>query len=536
MKKGFKKVAALLLSSVMIAGLITGCGTDGTANSTTDSAANNTAASKESTDTGNEESSVSPAEIDISEYVELKMYLVGDKPEGFDDVYGKINEILGEKLNCSISVDWLSWAEHKTNYSLLFSSGEDFDMIYTASSWCHYEQTVSLGGFMALDEEFVQTYAPDVWATLPEVAWNQAKIDGTAYMVPANYVEVSPDVVGIRGDLVEKYGYDDIASWDELISFYKDCAADGMYGNAVGAGGLYWLWFEQMGYYTVSGTPNNGQMLLYNTLGPEDINLQYILDWDEFTEYCYLAKELSDAGCWPSDVLSSTQDRQDGLLNGKGASMIWNRGTIQIHANAGNAEHPDWDINIYNIMPDIDYGATKYINGGIGININSKNPERAMMVVNEFATNQAIQDLAQLGSEGVNWEAVGDDQYKEIEGAAYVTSNNWGWRNLDILRTRYYENPTAVDVRSEELKEYFMANIREDHILDGFSFDSTSVSTQYAAVEAAVGTYFDPLINGLVDDVDASLAQFYSAMEAAGIRTVLEEVQRQVDELENSQN
>ncbi len=537
MKKGLKKVLAILLGTVMTASLLAGCGSSGTGSSsagTTEAAAE--ASGGASTEAAGTESAgdgeqAAASDIDISEHVDLKMYLVGDKPDGFDDVYAKVNEILEEKLNCSISVDWLSWAEHDTKYSLLFSSGEDFDLIFTASSWCHFEQTVALGGFKALDQEFIQTYAPGVWEMLPEVAWTQATVNGSIYMVPANYVEVTPDVLAIRGDLIEEYGYEDIASWDDLISFYKDCAANGIYGNAVGAASIYWLWFQQMGYNVVGGAPSNGELVLYNTQDPDDVSLQYILDWDAFSEFCHLMKELADAGCWPSDVLSSTHDRQDGLLNGTGASMVWNPGSCQTYANQANAEHPDWNVNIYNIMPDIKYGSTKYINGGLAININSKNPERAMMVLNEFATNQDLQDLTQLGIEGVNWEPVGEDQYQVIEGAAYTTSNNWGWRNQDLMRTEYQENPTAVDTKVTELNEYLLANVREEHILDGFSFDSTPVSTQFAAVEAAMGTYFDPLVNGLVDDVDASLEQFRSAMEAAGIQDILDEMQSQVDAL-----
>ena len=56
-----------------------------------------------------------------------------------------------------------------------------------------------------------------------------------------------------------------------------------------------------------------------------------------------------------------------------------------------------------------------YINNGVAININSKNPERAMMVLNEFYTNPAVYDLAMLGIEGKHWEAVGSDQYKIID-------------------------------------------------------------------------------------------------------------------------
>ena len=71
------------------------------------------------------------------------------------------------------------------------------------------------------------------------------------------------------------------------------------------------------------------------------------------------------------------------------------------------------------------------------------------------------------------------------------------------------------------------ANVKAEHPYDGFNFDSTNVSTQMAAVDAALGTYIDPLINGLVDDVDASIAQLKAALETAGIKDVIAELERQ---------
>lgn len=129
MKNKMKKGLALLLGTAMTAGLLAGCGSEGNDGSSQASgSAGNTA--QGGSETG---------AADTSEHVDLKMYLIGERTPDFDEVYGKINEILEEKLNCSISVDFLSWGEHDTKYSLLFSSQEDFDLIFTASSWCHYE-------------------------------------------------------------------------------------------------------------------------------------------------------------------------------------------------------------------------------------------------------------------------------------------------------------------------------------------------------------------------------------------------------------
>ena len=59
------------------------------------------------------------------------MYLLGDGAADVDLVYGEISKILEENINAS-TVDFLSWAEHDTKYPLLFSSGENFDLIFTA--------------------------------------------------------------------------------------------------------------------------------------------------------------------------------------------------------------------------------------------------------------------------------------------------------------------------------------------------------------------------------------------------------------------
>lgn len=278
-----------------------------------------------------------------------------------------------------------------------------------------------MGGYLELTEEMINTYASDIQATLPEIAWDQAKIDGKIYMLPANYVEVTPDVVAVRGDLMKKYGYEDIASFDELMAFYKDCAADGVYGNSVGASSLYWLWFQQEGYTGVYGMPGGGELIFYNVMDPKDTSVNYLLDWDAYIEYCHTVKELADLGCWPSDVLSNGGERQDGLMSGRGATMVWNPASCQMYANQANLEHPDWDINIYNVNQNIKYSSTRYTNGGISINATSENPERAMMVANLLATDSRIHELTQLGIEGVNWEAVGDDEYKPL--VAYTSSN-----------------------------------------------------------------------------------------------------------------
>lgn len=506
MKKNLKKTMALTLSVAMAAGLLTGCGKDGT---------NGTQTGSKGTDT--------------SEHVELKMYLLGDRTADFDEVYAEINKILEEKLNCSVSVDFLSWGEHDTKYSLLFSGQEDFDLIFTASSWGHYEQTVSLGGFYPLSEEFIQTYAPDIWNVVPEMAWSQAKIDGTIYMVPNYQNEFGQDVLAVRGDLMEQYGISQITSWDELTAFYKTCAANGMYASQ---GGPWYQYFQAQGYTITGGAPKSGELILYHTQDPSDLSFTYILDWDGFTDYCMQMKELADMGCWSPDVLNSSDERQTGLLTGRTAGMIWNLGSCRTYAKQANAENPDWNVTLVDPVSSQPKKVNSYINNGMAINLNSQNPERAMMVLNEFYTNPEINDLTRFGIPGKHWEAVGDDQYKVIDESNFgVDSNcNWGWMNNDIKRTEYIEDRTPLDDTADAMLETWNNNVKPEHVYDGFNFDSTNVTTQMAAVDAALSTYYDPLVNGLVDDVMQSLDDFRAAMESAGIRDIIAELEKQAAE------
>lgn len=207
MKKS-SKITALLLAVVMSLGvLLSGCG--GPASSAPASVPAAEPASSSA--------------VDTSEEVKLSMYLLGDRTPDFDKVFDKINAKLKEKINATIEVKFMGWGEWEQKYPLIFASGEDFDLIFTAD-WAMYNTQASKQGFWEITQDALNTYAPLTAKTVYEDAWEQAKVDGKVYMLPMNYKELTAYVFLLRGDLMEKYNIEKVETMDDIETYLKAVA------------------------------------------------------------------------------------------------------------------------------------------------------------------------------------------------------------------------------------------------------------------------------------------------------------------------
>lgn len=471
--------------------------------------------------------------IDTSKEVKLKMYLLGDRSADFDLVYDEVNKILKEKVNVTLEVSFLSWAEHETKYSLLFSSGEDFDLIFTASGWGHYETTAVKKGFYEMTEDFIKSYAPNVWSIVPSDAWIQAQINKKVYMIPNYQKEYGVDLIGVRGDLMKKYGIDKIESKEELEAYFDAIVENetGISPLASKGGGLQYPYqFQSRGYEEVKGTP--GQLFLYEYVNADNLDIVSVIDTPEFLEYAKKMNEMYKKGYWSSDSLSSNATREDNWQQGKSAAMVWNLGAIVNNAREINEINPDWEMTFIDIAPNVPKRVNPYTNNGIAINAASKNPERAMMVINELMTNKEIYDLTSIGIEGVHYEAVGDKQYIPLDAAERYPANgncNWGWTNTDIRRELYVENPDAVYMKQQETLEKWNET-SVVHIYDTFAFNEENVKTEVALINTVVTQYLIPIHVGMVDNVEAAVEDLKDKLNQAGIQKVYDELKKQAEE------
>ena len=111
MKKSVR-IVSLLLALAMTVSVFAACG-DKTSSSSSKKEETSSKASTASE--GSEASEGSTAEggsdLDTSKEVELVMYVVSDRPAKQDDIDANFNKLFKEKLNCTLKVNWIGWAE-----------------------------------------------------------------------------------------------------------------------------------------------------------------------------------------------------------------------------------------------------------------------------------------------------------------------------------------------------------------------------------------------------------------------------------------
>jgi len=507
MKKFMGKLSCIFLLTVIAISTLSGCGS----NKSLDSRSLIIDTKKPSTE------------------VKLKMYILGDKPKDADAVYEKMNVLMKQKINATIDVNFISWEDRNTKYPLLFSSGEDFDLIFTATGWCFYSQISTRNGFIELTPEMLQKYAPESWKNEPKIAWEQAKVNNKIYMIPNDQDEYDFQVLGIRGDLRAKYNIPEIKSQVDLEKYYDVIAKNEKdivpIANSGGQNLQFPLEIQTAAIAGVMGTYTADPILAYK-MDDATGKIFSIIDTPAYKDYTIKMKEYADKGYWAKNSFSSKEAIDDGFKSGKAASMCWNIATVANDVKIMNEAHPEWKAEIVDILPGVKKYINAYTNNGMAINESSKNPERALMALDLLRYDRDIYDLSVYGIKGTHWEPVGDTQYKTLEATTNFPAGAvcpWGW-HTSISRTDV-DQPVAVDQFITKWKKVDTIH----NPLEMFNFNDKDVKSEMAAINTVVIRYGMPLHLGMISDVSKGVDIYSEKLKAAGLDKVMKEAQTQVD-------
>lgn len=470
------------------------------------------------------------AEEDLSEHVVLTMYCIGDEGGVFAQQHlDKLNAILTEKINAEIEPIMVSWGDYKTKLPMVWASGEQFDLTYTAN-WVSYFDEADKGAFMDITELF-PTYAPETYAELEALdKLETTKVGGKLYMVPNNIADYTTFIFNYREDLRKKYDCPEIDSW-ETLEIYMQAIKDnepGMLPYAITNNDAVktQTWLNEMDWARPIDNGSVG-VFTYNLLDPTTIFS--MVDTPEYEEYVMKAREYYEAGYWSQSVMAETTAVKDAFLTGKSAIYAANFSNSNGVYMELAASQPDWEIGLWS--SDLASGAvesTAASNNGTAIGPFSKHPERAMMFIELCYQDPEVYHILMDGLEGITYEADYDKMVKWVPETTDPSTTNLKNLGMGFGTDKYFlgslnDSPIVNDLKAQ------YAECTVFPALSGFVLNKDSISAELAAIKAVCDEYKVPLEKGVVDPVEG-LATLKEKLIEAGYETVLAEMNAQLAE------
>ena len=513
MKKA-SKLISMLLSAAMVCTLLAGCGNSG-------GSAQDGSAGKESVSPSADSSSqASSGEegLDTSEEVELVMYVVSNEPAKQQELTDNMNKIFKEKLNCTLKINYIGWAEYPNKYPLLFSSGESFDMAY-AATWLNFAALAQKGAFMNLDDIW-PTYAPKNFAMQSETAKQQATIDGHYYCVPTLLATYSAYGPMYRTDILEGTDWDGKMESFEDMETYMDLVKANRpefepYDVNSAGSEMDDLFMWNNGMYSIKGSSND---FLFIDPMEENPKLFTYYEYDKTPEFLEMMNRWNEKGFFSKSALSDTDTEKE--KNGKAALKIHNVDTF----TGLVIDKPDYSFDYANLVKDVSNMA--FTQDAMVISNTSKHPERALALWDLITTDREAFDAFFYGIEGVSYELNDKGEVKTLDPDNYAASAMWAARTTELNR-----NGIGTPDRTVELKKEWDAYIKDgvgSQKYRSFVLDTSSIETEYAACQNVHQQYWWPLELGYTEPV-SGLKEYQEKMEAAGIEKVREVLQQQLD-------
>jgi putative aldouronate transport system substrate-binding protein len=458
-------------------------------------------------------------DLDTSKRVELIMYVFGTEPPRHQEVEDNLNKLLIEKLNCTLDIRMINLAEFNTTYPLLFSSGEVFDLAY-CSNWLNYVNLAQRGAFMPLDEMWPK-YAPLNYARQPKSALQQSTVEGHIYCMPALMKVYSAWGPQIRMDLVKSYGFDgkmenfvDFEEYLDIIKAHYPTIDPFEVGSAANYLSLAFMYSKNLfsigSYYWIDPFQENPKLMTYYEFEPFR------------TEFLPMVTRFANKGFWPRNTLAETDTEK--FRFGRAASGVTN---LEMYEGTYR-DHPEWDIRFYNWVTDLSYQA--FTQDVAVIPATSKNPERALALYDLITNDEAVFRALFYGIEGVSYSIELENGEERI---VFPDSDNFAISNLWAARTdEFFLQFRGGPPNLTSLRDSFKATIVDGEggqKYRGLVLDTSAVDTEYGSINNVTTQYLYPLSIGLVD-ATTGLAEYKSAMEAAGVEKVREYFQKQLDD------
>lgn len=253
-----------------------------------------------------------------------------------------------------------------------------------------------------------------------------------------------------------------------------------------------------------------------------------LFETEEYAQFCQTMYRWAQKGYISADA-AVTSDLPDDICKRDNVVGTYAYGS----SNSRLMQRVSWapEVVIFNTVDPFRGGVTA---GAIWqITSSCKNPEKAMEALNYLFKNKEATWLIQYGFEGEEYEIVKTEgentqmRWLSDNPGDLPYFNAYGlWGNTLNLPV-----PEPADIMTNQIKREISESLPEDRTstADGYTFDSSSVTADLAAIQTVIAQYAPSLNAGAIDP-EKALPEFITALKAAGIDKVIAENQKQFDE------
>lgn len=439
-------------------------------------------------------------------------YIRSAEPNNMESVMTAANEIVVPALDAKLEIIPINPGDYNDKMQIIMSAGETFDIAWTAEWANKYDSNVSRGAYVKLDQYMTEEYMPAILEAVPEGIWGGVKVNGGVYGIPNMQVMYVQPGMWFRKDMVEKYNIDvdSVKSWEDLTPIYQTIKDN-----------------EPTDVFAYRGTMNGSIVEHSFVENPDSLisNRMFMYNHETGTVYNdYFARNMDtlklfrswyESGFVPNDA-ATLQDENSMIRAGK---LFTRYNRIKPGGPAEFANNNGFEI--VNLPVGIKRMTTTGVQASLNaVSVTSKNPERAVRLLDLVYGNKDLFNTIIFGIEGQDYEKLDDKHIRTLEGGyllpAWMIGNQF---NAYLLEGQ------PDDVWEETIKANSEAEY--DPLLS-FILDRSPIETELSSVEAVLKEYEPILLYGL-DDPEPVLAEMMNKMEAAGLSAATEEIQRQVD-------
>lgn len=453
---------------------------------------------------------VPAAVVQAEEIPTLRVWAFGEATTAECEVVSAaLSEITREKIGVNVEL-YETIDTEKLN--LAMTSGEKLDLVCAHN--LDQFGLVNSGMVLPLDELYAE-HAADAAAIISEDDLKSLYYYGEMYFLPSNGDKARASGVVMRKDIVEELGINveeitDMDSFHEVLVQVKEAGYENMYSLVPSwIGGGMQKTFHIDDIY-------NGLVVLADGFNPEDTTITSQYETQEWFDFCMYMYQWNQEGLLLPDASTSTDNAP---MKTVGFADFENLNPTKI-ADCENSWGHEF-VSAQFVEPLKDTERTK---GRWCIPAGCSDPEKAMELWNLMYTDKEVATLCAYGVEGVNYEWVEEGSvFKIPEGVTDTyTTYDWAWPNMNILPV-----VEGADPGMRQALEDFNNSATSSTSL-GFILDTSMIMNEITACNNVKQKYETPLQWGALNPEEA-IPEFIAELEAAGIRTIHEEAQKQLD-------